>query len=349
MSEDIIYCVSCKKEENDPKKVIECAQCHKCEHFKCRNIYGSAIRKLKAKDFFCSLECQDFFQRASQSSSTDPEVLKELRMVLTEVKGTRSEVQDMRNTISEMEKFQNFLADKLDTLLTDVKSLKQDQATLRSDAEQLKKKHHQLCNTVNELELEVDRLNRMSLTRNMIMLGIPMKKDEDVSQIVEQVSAAVGYELPEEAILEAKRLSSIEAKQRNADTAPIKVVFAKEQYKEELIAKKRSFGPLLSKAVDHSLADGTRKIVLRDELTPRGMELYKQVRDLQDSLNFKFVWPGRNGVVLAKRNEHSKIELIRSQSDILGLQRTGTKRNLDNSMNSSMQSSPIPEPSAKRR
>lgn len=350
MSEDNIFCVSCKKEEKDPRKVIECAQCHKCEHFKCRNIIGSAIRKVKEKDFFCSLDCQDFFQRASRTSTTDPDILKELRLVLKEVKGTRSEVQEMKETIGEMEKFQNFLSNQLDTLLAEVKSLKAEQAVLKSDADQMRKKHHELCCTVNELEMEVDRLNRTSLSKNMIVLGIPMKKDENVKEIVGKVSAAIGYELPDGVIQEVKRLSSNEAKQRNTDSAPIKVVFVNEQYKEELLAKKRSWGPLLASTVDPLLSDGSRKVILRDELTPRGMELYKQVREIQDALNFKFVWPGRNGVVLAKKNEKSKIEFIRSRSDILGLQRSGAKRNLDTSAtNSSMQSSPVLEPAAKRR
>lgn len=198
--------------------------------------------------------------------------------------------------------------------------------------------------------MDEERLSRMTLSRNMIVLGIPPRKDENVKEIIGKVSSAIGYEIPDGAILEAKRLTSNGEKLRNTEPAPIKVVFVSEQYKEELFAKKRSFGPLLSAAVDLPLPDGSRKIVLRDELTPRGMELYKQVREIQDCLNYKFVWPGRNGVILAKKSENSKTEFIRSRSDVAGLQRTGAKRNLDTSTtNSSTQSSPVSEPAAKRR
>ncbi|XP_062533420.1 uncharacterized protein LOC134202453 [Armigeres subalbatus] len=349
MSEDII-CVSCKKEEKDSKKVIECVQCHKCEHFKCRNIFGSAVRKLKEKDFFCSADCQDLFQRASRTPAADSEISRELHALLLEVKATRSEVHDMHNTITEMEKFQDFLSQKLDTLLSEVQSLKTDQATMKAEADIMRKKHHDLCCTVNELEMEVERLNRMNLSKNMIVLGIPTKKDENIKQIIGKVSSAIGYDLPEEAILEAKRLSSSDAKLRTTESIPIKVVFVAERYKEELLAKKRIFGPLLSAAVDTVLSDGQRKVVLRDELTPRSMELYKQVREIQDSLNFKYVWPGRNGIILAKKTEKSKTEFIRTRHELLGLQRSGAKRNLDtSSSNCGIQTSPVLEPAAKRR
>lgn len=349
MSEESIICITCKKEEKDAKKVIECAQCHKCKHFKCRNVLGNAIRKLKEKTYFCSMECQDFYQRATCSSTPESQVMIELRKVLTEIQGTRSEVHDMKNTITEMERFQNFLSNQLDSLLVEVKSLKVEQAALKSGAFEMKKKHQELSNTVSDLEIEVDRLNRMSLSKNAMLLGMPMKKEESVKQIVEKLSTVIGYELPDGAIASAKRLSLNEAKQRNMEPAPIKIVFTSEQFKEEFFLKKRNHGPVLSTSIDPSLSCPARKLMLRDEMTPRGMELYRQVRELQESLNYKYVWPGRNGVILAKRTDTSKPEFIRSQYELQGLQRIGAKRNLDKSSAPDIQSSPVQEPAAKRR
>lgn len=141
----------------------------------------------------------------------------------------------------------------------------------------------------------------------------------------------------------------MEAKQRNTEAAPIKVVFSNERYKEELFFKKRNYGPLLLTALDPTYTGNVRKVILRDEMTSFGMDLYKQVKEIQGHLNFTFVWPGRNGVVLAKKTEHSKPEVIRSRSDIQRLHRTGTKRNLDTSAGSKDSlSSPGSEPAPKR-
>lgn len=288
MSEDII-CISCNKEEKDPKKVIECMQCHKSEHFKCRNIFGAAIRKLRDQDYFCSLECQEFHQRSSRGSSADSQVLNELRTVLREVQGTRAEVQDMKSTIAEVERFQSFLSNQLDTFLAEVKSLKVEQAVLKSGANEMKEKHQELSRTVNELEMEVDRCNRIALSKNAILLGMPTKKDENVKQIVENLSTAIGYELPVGAIVEVKRLSASDPKQRNKDAMPIKIVFSNEQYKEDLFYQKRNHGPLMSSSIDPTLSAPARKLMLRDEMTSSGMDLYRQVREVQESLNFKYV------------------------------------------------------------
>lgn len=347
MSEDVIYCISCEEEEKDPTKVIECVQCHKSEHFKCRKVFGNAIRKLRKKDYFCSLDCQQFYQRGVQNTSSESTVLNELQKVLSEVQGVRSEMHEMKVTIVEMERSQNFLSNQLDSLLGEVKSLKAEQDTMKSEAEHIRKKYHDMRDTVDHLELEVDRLNRASLAKNAILLGVPVKKDEDVQQIVGKVSSAVGYELPNGAILEAKRMFSSESKQRNPESVPIKVVFSNESYKEGLFMKKRSHGPLLLTTVDSAYTGDERKVMLRDEMTSFGMDLYKQVREIQGHLNYKFIWPGRNGVVLAKKAEHSKTEIIRSRADLQGLHRTGTKRNLDIS-GSRSQSSPGSEPAPKR-
>lgn len=68
---------------------------------------------------------------------------------------------------------------------------------------------------------------------------------------------------------------------------------------------------------------------MRDELTRYGLKLLKKVRDIQHEAERKFVWPGRNGAVLAKETEDSKPEEIRSQKDVDRLERTSSKRLLD--------------------
>lgn len=340
MSEEAIICASCKKEEKDPKKVIECAQCFKCEHFKCRNVFGNAIRKLREKTFFCSTECQEMHQRATKSTTDESKVLNELRTVLNEVRETRAEVHEMKSTITEMEKFQNFLSGQLDSLLGEIKSLKTEQSIIKADAEEMREKHHRLCTTVNQLELEVDRINRASLTKNAIVLGVPLKKDEDVKQIIQKLAAVIGYELSDEAIVQAKRLSSNDPKQQKTDSVPIKITFSSEQYKEELFNKKRTYGPLVPAAIDSVYGDSSRKIVLRDELTPYGMKLFKRVREIQDEINLKFVWTGRNGAILAKKSENSKTEVIRSDIDVDALRKSGRKRQL-NSTGSTPDSRPV--------
>lgn len=67
-------------------------------------------------------------------------------------------------------------------------------------------------------------------------------------------------------------------------------------------------------------------MIIRDELTPYGLQLLNETKDAQDQLGFKFVWPGRNGVVLVKHSESSTIKVIRSMKDLETLKRLSNKR-----------------------
>lgn len=346
MSEEAIICVTCNKEEKDPKKVIECSYCHKCDHFKCKNIIGNAIRKLRELTYFCSLECQEFYQRTTRNLVAENQVLNELHTVLAEVRETRSDMKAVKSTIDDMEKFQNFLSGQLDTLLAEMKTMKLEHSTLKANVEVIEKKYHSVCNTVDSLEMEVDRINRASISKNTIILGIPAKSNEVPEQIVHKIAASVGLQLPAGAVLEAKRLISKETARFDNKTHPIKITFSEVRHKEELFSKKQKHGLLLSSAVDPTYTGTVSKVILRDELTPYGMRLLKKVREIQDLVELKFVWPGRNGVILTNKNENSKIEAIRCHTDAEQLERMNLTRQLSSS---SPNTSADLEPNPKRR
>lgn len=127
------------------------------------------------------------------------------------------------------------------------------------------------------------------------------------------------------------------------ESMPIKITFSSEQYKEQLFNKKRTYGPLHSAAIDPAYGDSLRKVILRDELTPYGMRLFKRIREIKDEINLKFVWTGRNGAILAKKSESSRTEVIRSDIDVEALRKSGRKRQLNSSG-----STPGSEPPSKR-
>lgn len=57
-------------------------------------------------------------------------------------------------------------------------------------------------------------------------------------------------------------------------------------------------------------------VTLRDELTPLSLELLKELRGSQEQLNIKYVWAGREGVILAKKDENSKPVLVKNRGDL---------------------------------
>lgn len=345
MSDESTVCVICQKEEKDHKKFIECIYCHKAEHFKCKNVIGSAVRKLREQPYFCSLECHEFYLRTTRSS-TESQVLNDIQVLLSEVRETKSEMKAVKNTVGEMEKFQNFLSGQLDTLLCEVKSIKIEHTELKANVDSLENNHRLVSAKVSKLELEVDRINRTTLTKNAIILGVPVTKNEMLPQLVGKFAASVGYELPNSAVVDAKRLISKESNGRTKQTQPIKVTFSEEQFKEQLFYRKKNHGQLLVSALDPSFTGIVNKVVLRDELTSHGMSLLKEAKEVLLQADWKFIWPGRNGAILAKKTENSKIELIRCLADLKLLENANKKRLLDSSM---LHSTAISSPSPKRR
>lgn len=263
-----------------------------------------------------------------------------MKTVITEVKEMRGELRSVKVTMDDLESSHTYLSGQMEDLLQDIKTLKSDQASLR--------KHDTVSSKVDQLELEVDRLHRTAISTHAVVLGIPNKPHEVPELIIKKVAAAVGIVLPDEAILEASRLVSKETS--SSKTHPIKVVFSQEQYKEELFTKKKQHGPLSISDVDPEFAGIAGRVTLRDELTQYGLRLLKKVRDIQLDADIKFVWPGRNGAVLAKRTENSKTEVIRNLKDVDRLERTSSKRLLN--LSSGNATSPLesgPNPKNRRQ
>ena len=55
---------------------------------------------------------------------------------------------------------------------------------------------------------------------------------------------------------------------------------------------------------------------IRDELSPLSLELLKEMRESQELLKTKYVWPGRGGVVLVKKGDGAKLETIRNRDEL---------------------------------
>lgn len=351
MSEGVFICAGCKTKEKDHKKIIECANCHNHHHLKCKA--GAFVRHRNRK--YCSVSCQE---SGEPDLGLNPKMdQQQYTQIINEIKDSRKEMAaemqklrtEVKTTVENIEKFQNFLSGKLDDLIKDIKELWEDHRIVKGKVSDLEARHLNLQATVARLELEVDRINRSSISRNMIVLGVPAKSNEDTSKIVQLIAAAVDCNIPPNAISEATRMPVKDSKQQPGRSQPIKVVFTCDRYKEELLDKKRKKGPLLLSAIDATYS-GTNRVLLRDELTPYGLNLLQKVREVQEMLNWKYVWPGRYGAILVKKTEISKTTVIRTLQDAADLERLNNKRGLNSSPgNSSGSGSPGSQHESKRR
>lgn len=345
MKDSVLRCSVCKAEENDQNKVVLCGYCFKCEHLRCKGVYGAAAEKLRTKTYFCSLNCAEVSSCLSSTISMEKQLMDEITKVLTEVRGTNAELRKVQDTVGEIQRSNHLFAEKVETLLQEMQLIKEDHQSLKDDVVHLQEDQLAANETITDLEKQLDQLNRAALAAHAIILGVPTTKDEDLRRVVTDIALAVKCVLPAEAIVETKRLLPKDGQLIAGKPIPIKVIFSDATYKEDLFAKKKSHGLLLSSAIGTNSGAAGNRIILRDELTTFGMKLLKQARVVQDQTALKFVWPGRDGVILARATADSKVEKIRSIKDLQQLKKQHSKRSLDESLlNSTMSSNSAPAP-----
>lgn len=346
MSDGASICAVCKIAEPDATKVVTCIYCYKSEHTSCKGVYGPSAATLRTKPYFCSVQCCEIHHRCQNPtpfSGVDDKLMSE---ILTEVRKTNTELHDVQSTMGDLKRFNNHVASQIEVLVTEIKSVKRDYAKVKRDVGHLQSDQKQTDETISELQMELDRVNRAALTKNAVILGVPATQSEDTKQLVHQIAAAVSCQLPQDAIVTATRLTSKDPSQRSSKSVPIRVVFAEEHQKEDLLTKKKNHGLLLTSTVRAGSVSGNNRIIIRDEMTSFGMKLLKEVKTLQEYADIQYVWPGRDGVILTKKSSDSKVEKVRSLLDVRKLQQSKRSRedSLLHSTGLSMSISSEPDP-----
>lgn len=319
---DVVFCVECKNKENDLSKLITCLYCLSSAHFKCRSITGSAIRKLKENMYFCSSKCSDMYKKINDIQSKQTVMIGNLsselkKTVTTVVTAQLKEVKiEVGTIVKAVEDSQQYLSSKFDDIMNDFQNLKAENGYLRSEVDALKRELSSLKSFVNKLECNVDKVNKESLSNNAMIFGMPVQTNEKVSDLVTKVADCIGAEIPSDALVSASRVFA--PRPAVNEHVPIRIVFKSKAVKESFFSRKREFGKLSSSAIDQSMVLNGKptNVAIRDELTPLSLDLLHEMRDVQRKLNLKYVWPGRDGFILVKKDEQSKPIVVKNRNDI---------------------------------
>ena len=321
MGSEIASCAVCQKQESNVNKILTCMYCFSTVHFHCKNIVGSAVNKIKARLYFCTVGCSEIYKRIMEVQD------KRLSMIDTlasELKATVSNIvadqmgkvkSEVRLVTAAIEKSQDFLASKFDDIVSEFMELKAENERLKQRINDLNNSHSKLANMVYQLESNVDKFDRKSVSNNAILLGLPQSQNESVTALVDNTFAYLGVDLPAGSIVSAVRL--YQSNKPNV-VVPIRITFSNRNAKELALSSKKSMGSVLSTNIDRSLLVNGKptNVSLRDELTPASLEMLRKMREHQEALNIRYVWSGNNGSILVKKSEGSKPDIIRTREDL---------------------------------
>lgn len=346
--ENDFFCYVCAKPENDLTRLIECSLCGKNAHFRCKKLFGNAATRAKSRPYFCSAECSEMCLQASKQAASNEDIFHELKLLGKAVKEVRQDSERFRlafeqtqhqiseivTTSKQIERSQEFLAEQFDHLQADFKSFKEEMGCVKAENSKIRKELQvwkdtckDLVGTVDRLEIDLDKINRASKMKNAVVLGIPMLENENTVELVSKLCEVVKCDfIGTTAIVSARRIIG---KQPSNGVSPILVSFNSEQEKEELFLRKRAYGVILVSSFGAAFKGSTRTVTIRDELTAYGRELLQRTKNLQETLKIKYVWPGRGGKILIKRQDGSKVEQISSKLQLADLPATNFKRALN--------------------
>lgn len=321
-------CGLCNKLETDQHKLLICMYCFAAVHLECKGIRGMAVSRIRKNPYFCSTKCSEIYKKIIEMQQNDKSFFSSISnklnaTVASVVSDQMQEVKSEVKTItSAVEASQNFLSEKFDKIASDFTDLKTENEKLKLELKHVKHSNSSLSTIVNKLEMNFDKVNRQSVSSNVVILGMPSLASENVSDLVLKTFKQIGANLTPDSIASASRFytrgSTKDNKNRNT-FIPIRVILKDSAMKDFVLDKKAEFGQLVSTSIDKSLVinGNGSKIAIREELTAFSQNLLKEMRESQNMLNIKYVWPGRNGAILVKKDDDAKVEKISNRDDLI--------------------------------
>lgn len=244
----------------------------------------------------------------------DSNLMAELPKILDAVK-------EESKSVKEIVASQQFLSNQFEkmvqmmgSLSDEIKRLRAENGLLKLSLNRLADNAKSISNVVEQAEKDIDSHHRAQLSINAMVLGIPRTPQEDTKSIVLEICDILGYKDGEKSIVSCDRVVN-----SKAACPPIRISFKHVRAKESLLDHKSSFGKLDVATLQGVLGSpkGTAgKVVIRDDLSPLSMRLFQELKQLQNSLELRYIWPGRHGVIMVRRTDRSKAIPIQSRQDI---------------------------------
>lgn len=307
-----MICARCNAVVNDS---TQCSCCKKLLGFCCAGVSEQGYRKLGAERrsvWKCS-SCRA--EATSPLPTTDPVTLDSIMMELRAMKNHLAslpvllqDVKSIKNEIEELKKSCEFNSSILDDHNMRLQSVENELPKIAALQENI----HSLSNEVTVLRSELNGRDQWQRLNNIEIKGVPLKKNENLFTVVDQISIAVDYPIQKSSINYISRIPM-----QNSKEKLIIVSFTNRYIKEDFIASARSKKTLLAKEIGFS--DSTQSVFLNDHLTPEYKRLLTSVKTTLKAKGYQYIWV-KYGKIHVRKNDSSKIVIVNNHTDLNKLQ-----------------------------
>lgn len=187
-------------------------------------------------------------------------------------------------------------------------------ATIESYEAKLTEVHNKYDLLTAELDMykskydDMDQVNRQC---NIEIQNVPEDKNENVLNIVCNLSDALNVPIPMEQVRSAHR---VRARAHSDRPRNIIVQLGTRSLRDDIIAAARVRRGLTAESL--KIAGAAQRVYVNEHLTLRNKILYAKVRKVQSEKNYQFVWV-RNGNIYARKMAGAKYLLIKNEKDML--------------------------------
>lgn len=318
-----VKCTDCNKSITKKLPGIECNKCRKWYHAECAGITKEKFSLL------ADTECIEWVCRKCNKN------LKRLSLILPDVEESpvaafaeelmdkqqisvmiRSEVAKiLRTELGELKASIQFSSDKVDEYEEKFAATEEIIKGLQNKLANAINNYHNLELKYQALDQRITSIEQEKFSAMVEIAGIPTKPNEDVTNIVKTISENMQTSMEDvSSIKRIKKLSptSTDGKKDSAiDKSTILLTMKNEQKKNTWINAGR-MAKLVSTNIDPFLKE--ERIHIREALTNSIKRLLWQAKQKLKG-TYEFVWC-KEGRILARKAEKSKVREIRSMMDI---------------------------------
>lgn len=244
--------------------------------------------------------------------------------------------EEMKKMLNDVIKSQKQRFDSNDVTLKQIKetnaNIENSLAFVTTQNEELKKKIELLENKAIEdrkyiaiLEDKIEHMQQDSRKSNFEIKNVPTRPNESKSDLLDLVtclSNTIGCEIQKSDI---KDIYRVRGKNESTKNTPIVVETSSTLLKNEVLKMSKAYNikhktKLRAQHLGFRTSEDT-PIFINDHLTAKGARLHFLARDLIKHKLYKYCWTAY-GKVYLRKNDDSRVILIRSESQIQGILQT---------------------------
>lgn len=183
--------------------------------------------------------------------------------------------------------------------------------------------------SLQSLQAGIDERDQMVLLNDLEVTGVPEFKGESTAHIVSAIAVKLGVQLDERDVVHATRvgrapvLGEAEAGfEEGSRPRPIVVRLVRRAVRDMLLRSARVRRGSTTSDLGLPIHQ-SRRVFINERLTKKNRVLFGKARELGGKLQWRFVWT-RDGRIMARRTETSKIYRIRTEEELHGVFSTPT-------------------------